>query len=98
MTGPSVRDNDVVRVVRRIAVVQLIVAVAAVAVLIAAILVAENARHEAARDSCTLIVGLARAAAGTSQRALTQANAYIAHTQLRDCGVYAGHVAPTPLP
>lgn len=48
-------------------------------------------RIGARRDSCVLIVGLARAAAGNSPRALAAANAYIARTQLHDCNAYAHH-------
>ncbi len=95
MTEPNARDSDVVRVVKRIAVVQIAVALAAVAVLVAAIVVANDARHNAAHDSCVLITGLARAAAGGNPEALTKANAYISHTKLRDCGGYADSVAPT---
>jgi hypothetical protein len=48
-----------------------------------------TARRDAARDSCTLIVGLARAAAGHDAKALKAANVYIARTPLHDCNTYA---------
>lgn len=51
----------------------------------------------ARRDTCQLIVGLARAAAGTSKTALAQANAYIDRTQLRNCNAYAQHPSAKPI-
>lgn len=51
--------------------------------------VSEADRIGARRDTCELIVGLARAAAGKSPKALAAANTYIASTQLHDCNAYA---------
>ncbi len=50
---------------------------------------ANGERMGARRDACVLIVGLARAAAGNSPKALAAANAYIDRTQLHDCNAYA---------
>lgn len=84
---------------RVLIVVQIVTLIIGLGAIYLTVKASESDRIGARRDTCELIVGLARAAAGTSAKAERAANAYIARTPLRDCNAYA-HQQPgrKPIP
>ena len=75
--------------------------VTAIGLIIVAILVLTHlndtkvARKEAAKDSCTLLVGLVNAATPPSQKAAAQA--YRNRTALKNCTAYANAILAPPV-
>lgn len=92
-------DTGIDRILRGLQAVTSIAATIALGVATVALVVAlvhagdvATSRRDSARDSCQLLRGLMYAATTKAPKQRAAARAYINHTPLRDCRIYAARI------